>query len=243
MSDFIYGRNPILEALNEGVRIDSLLIQNGIEGSAKKVVGKAREKGIKIKYASKKDLDRITDANHQGIIAFVEVYRYAQINDMLNSMLNAEEKPFVVVLDGIEDPHNMGAIIRTAEAAGVQGVIIPENRSASVNETVVKTSTGAVFHMPVAKVTNLSRTIDTLKDKGFWIYGLDMDGADYYKEDLTGPVALVVGSEGNGLSRLVKEKCDVIMSIPMMGKTNSLNASNAAAIAIYEVRKQRNDNR
>lgn len=241
MAEIIYGRNPVAEALDSDIRIESLLIQNGAEGSVKKVIGKAKSKGIRIKYTDKKALDRIAEGSHQGIIAYLEMYRYAQINDIMKRAEESGEKPFIIILDGIEDPHNLGAIVRTAEAAGAHGIIIPENRSASVTETVVKTSTGAVFHMPIAKVTNIARTIDQLKEQGLWVYGLDMDGVDYYKEDLTGAVALVIGSEGKGLNRLVKEKCDVIMSIPMVGKVNSLNASNAAAIAIYELRKQRSD--
>lgn len=243
MSEIIYGRNSVLEALNSDIKIESLLVQNGAEGSAKKIMGKAKALGIKIKYADRKILDNIAQGNHQGIIAYLEMYRYSSIKDILKVAYGSDEKPLIVILDGIEDPHNLGAIIRTAEAAGVHGVIIPENRSASVTETVVKTSTGAVFHMPIARVKNISRTIDELKDAGLWIYGLDMDGAEYDKEELTGAVALVVGSEGKGLGRLIKEKCDVILSIPIIGKVNSLNASNAAAIAIYEVRKQRNDSR
>lgn len=243
MAEIIYGRNPVKEALESHVRIDSILVQNGVDGSVKKIIGKAKDKGIRIKYVDKKILDKETDGNHQGIIAYPEMYRYSSVEDILNRAEKSDEPPFVVILDGIEDPHNLGAIIRTAEAAGVHGIIIPENRSASVTETVVKTSTGAVFHMPVSKVTNLSKTIDLLKDKGLWIYGLDMDGTSFNKENLTGAVAMVVGSEGRGLSRLVKEKCDIILSIPMCGKVNSLNASNAAAITIYEVRTQRNDSR
>lgn len=241
MSEIIYGRNPILEALDNDVKLESLMIQNGLEGSVKKITGKARDKGIRIKYAGKKDLDRITDGNHQGVIAFMETYRYADVDKIFARAQAMDEKPFIVILDGIEDPHNLGAIVRTAEAAGAHGIIIPVNRSASVNETVVKTSTGAVFHLPIAQVTNIAKTIDILKEKGLWIYGLDMDGTNYYKEDLSGAAAIVVGSEGKGLGRLVKEKCDVILSIPMNGRVNSLNASNAAAVVIYEVRKQRND--
>ncbi len=241
MSEIIYGRNPVLEALESDIKLESLLIQNGLEGSVKKIIGKARDKGVRIKYGSKRDLDRVSEAAHQGVIAFIEMYRYSSLEDIFDKAEASGEKPFVIILDGIEDPHNLGAIIRTAEAAGVHGIIIPANRSASVTETAVKTSAGAVFHMPVAKVTNIAKTIDILKDKGLWIYGLDMDGNDYYTEDMTGGAAIVVGSEGKGLGRLVKEKCDVILSIPMQGKVNSLNASNAAAIVIYEVRKQRND--
>ena len=231
----------MLEALESDIKLESLLIQNGLEGSVKKIIGKSKDKGLRIKYGSKKDLDRIAGGNHQGVIAFIEMYRYASVDDILKRASDRDEKPFVIILDGIEDPHNLGAIIRTAEAAGAHGVIIPANRSADITETAVKTSAGAVFHLPVAKVTNTAKTIDALKEKGLWIYGLDMDGTDFFKEDLTGGAAMVVGSEGKGLSRLVKEKCDVILSIPMHGKVNSLNASNAAAVVIYEVRKQRND--
>lgn len=247
MASIIYGRNPVLEALEGDIKIESLLIQNGIDGSVKKIIGKAKTNGIRVKYADKRSLDRVMNdnelpqVNHQGVLAFIEMYQYVTVDDIISRAESAGEKPFVVILDGIEDPHNLGAIIRTSEAAGAHGIIIPVNRSASVNETVVKTSVGAVFHIPVARVTNIAKTMEKLKKTGLWIYGLDMDGTDYYKESLDGPIAVVVGSEGRGLSRLVKEKCDVILSIPMCGKVNSLNASNAGAVVIYEVRKQRND--
>ena len=241
MADIIYGRNPVLEAIKGDIKLERLMVQKGLEGSVNKIIAKAKEKNIKLVFSQKRELDRITDGNHQGIIAYIETYRYSTVEDILKRAESLQEQPFVVILDGIEDPHNLGAIIRTAEGAGTHGIIIPENRSASVNETVIKTSTGAVFHLPVAKVKNISKTIDLLKEKGLWVYGLDMDGVDYYKEDLTGPAAIVIGSEGRGLGRLVKEKCDVILSIPMKGKVNSLNASNAAAVVIYETVKQRND--
>lgn len=247
MANIIYGRNPVLEALSGDIKIETILIQNGMDGSAKKIVGKAKAAGVRIKYAHKRNLDSImtdndlTGINHQGIIGFVEMYKYSGVDDILKKAEDAGEKPFVVILDGIEDPHNLGAIIRTAEAAGAHGVIIPANRAASVNETVVKTSAGAVFHILVAKVTNTVKTIEQLKKSGLWIYGLDLDGTDYYKESLEGATAIVIGSEGRGLGRLVKDKCDVVLSIPMLGNVNSLNASNAAAVVIYEVRKQRND--
>jgi len=230
-----------MEALEGDIKIESLMIQEGLEGSIKKIIVKARDANLRIKYAGKRELDHITDSNHQGVIAFIETFNYSSVEDILSRADSLGEPPFIIILDGMEDPHNLGAITRTAEAAGSHGIIIPRNRSATVTETVVKTSAGAVFHIPVARVTNLVKTITEIKKKGLWVYGLDMDGTDFRKEDISGGVALVIGSEGNGLSRLVKEKCDVIISIPMYGKINSLNASNAAAVIMYEVIRQRDD--
>lgn len=267
----IYGRNPVKEAIESGQALSKILVQKNIEGSAKEIIFKAKEQRIRVDRVEKKSLDREMEkaghvgVNHQGIIGFIEDYKYTDFDKFLGKLFGKGEAnkslkagaqkiaqneahsstkggaPFVMLLDGIEDPHNLGAIIRTAEAAGVDGVIIPERRASGVTETVVKASAGAVFHIPVVKVTNIGKAIDRLKEKNTWIYGLDMNGENYSDVNYDGAVALVVGSEGKGLSRLVREKCDFIVSIPMSGKVGSLNASNAAAIMIYEVRKNRDD--
>jgi len=193
-----------------------------------------------LKVLDRNKLDSMSEGNaHQGVVALVTGFEYSTINDILQRAKDLNESPFVIILDGIEDTHNLGAIVRTAECAGVHGVIIPKRRSAMVNQTVYKASAGAVEHMLIANVTNITNCIEELKDNGLWIYGADMDGKDYYyNTKLEGSIGLVIGNEGKGISRLVKEKCDVIVKIPMLGKISSLNASNAAAILIYEVVRQ-----
>lgn len=238
---YVAGRNPVLEVLKTDKEIDKLYILKGdLQGSINKIIGKARDKNIVIQEVDKKKLDSLAGAsNHQGVVALVTAYKYADIDDILQRAKDRQEDPFVIVLDGIEDPHNLGAIIRTAECAGVDGIIIPQRRSATVNQTVYKSSAGAVEHILIARVNNINREIENLKARGLWIFGADADGGDFYfKTDLKGPIALVVGNEGKGLSRLTKEKCDVLVKIPMTGKISSLNASNAAAILIYEVFRQ-----
>jgi 23S rRNA (guanosine2251-2'-O)-methyltransferase len=239
--EYIVGRNPVLEVLKAEKEIDKIYVSKGeLKGSIKKIISIAKDKNIVIQYVDKKKLDQIAPGvNHQGVAALVTPYDYYSIDDILNKAKESKEPPFIIILDGIEDPHNLGAIIRTAECAGVHGIIIPKRRAAHVTETVYKSSAGAVEHMLIAKVSNIPSTIDRLKDEGLWIYGADANGENYYFDtELKGPVALVIGSEGKGISKLVKEKCDFLVKIPMYGKISSLNASNAASILIYEVVRQ-----
>lgn len=239
-TDMIFGRNPVAEALKSGREMERILIQRGAGGSVGKILSLAKERGVILQYEEKEFLDRKAGGGrHQGVIAFVSAHEYAGVEDMLALAEKRGEPPFLIVLDELEDPHNLGAVMRTAECAGVHGVIISRRRAGGLTETVARTSAGAVEYLPCARVTNIPRTLDELKKKGIWVYACDMDGETYWKQDLTGPVALVIGSEGRGISRLVREKCDFAVSIPMVGKITSLNASNAAAILMYEVRKQR----
>lgn len=237
---YIAGRNPVLEVLKTDKEIEKIYILKGdLKGSVKKIIGIAKDRNIVIQEVDKNKLDSLAKGvAHQGVVALVSSYQYASIDDILNTAMKMKVAPFIVILDGIEDPHNLGAIIRTAECAGVHGIIIPKRKSAQVNETVYKASAGAVEHILVAKVNNINKAIDELKDKGLWIYGADMDGDLYFNTSLKGAVALVIGSEGKGISRLTKEKCDCLVKIPMAGKISSLNASNAAAILMYEVVRQ-----
>ena len=238
---YVVGRNPVLELLKTDKEIDKIYILKGeLQGSIKKIIGIAKDKNIIIQEVDRFKLDSMADGNsHQGVAALVTGFEYATVDDILQKAKNLNQKPFIIILDGIEDTHNLGAIIRTAECAGVHGVIIPKRRSALVNQTVYKSSAGAVEHMLVANVSNISNSIEELKKRGLWIYGADMDGESFYFDTkLEGAIALVIGNEGKGISRLVKEKCDVIVKIPMVGKISSLNASTSAAILIYEVVRQ-----
>jgi 23S rRNA (guanosine2251-2'-O)-methyltransferase len=239
--DVIFGRNSVAEAIKSGRPLDSVMVARGDRsGSIPKIVADAKKAGIVIKEVDSKKLDFICGHNnHQGIAALGAVKEYSTIEDIFNTATERNEQPFIIICDEIEDPHNLGAIIRTAEAAGAHGVIIPKRRSASLSFTVAKTSAGAVEFMHVARVTNLPQTIEDLKKRGVWVYCADMDGEPFYKSDLKGAIALVIGSEGNGVGRLVKEKCDVTLSMPMKGQINSLNASVAAGILMYEVSRQR----
>lgn len=238
---YIIGRNAVREALKSGRVIDSLLVLTGEKsGVIKEIISKAADKKISLKYINKKSMDSLVHSeNHQGIIAVVGAKESCSVDDILNYAKSKSEQPFVIVADGIEDPHNLGAIIRTAECVGAHGVIIPKRRSVGITFGVDKSSAGALEYVLVAKVGNISSAIEDLKEKGLWIYGADMDGQKWSSENLTGPVALVIGSEGKGISKLVKSRCDFILSLPMMGKINSLNASVAAGILMYEVRRQR----
>ncbi len=239
-TDMIFGRNPVAEALKSGREMERILIQKGAGGSVGKILSLAKERGVILQYEEKEFLDRKAGGGrHQGVIAFVSAHEYAGVEDMLALAEKRGEPPFLIVLDELEDPHNLGAVMRTAECAGAHGVIISRRRAGGLTETVARTSAGAVEYLPCARVTNIPRTLDELKKKGIWVYACDMDGETYWKQDLTGPVALVIGSEGRGISRLAREKCDFAVSIPMVGEITSLNASNAAAILMYEVRKQR----
>lgn len=238
---YVSGRNPVLELLKSEKEIDKLYILKGdLKGSIKKIIGIAKDRKIIIQQVDKVKLDSMSEGNvHQGVVALVTGFEYSELDDILEYAASKNEKPFVVLLDGIEDTHNLGAIIRTAESAGVHGVIIPKRRAAMVNQTVYKSSAGAVEHIRVAHVNNIVQTMEKLKEKGLWIYGADIEGGkEYFNAELKGAVGLVIGSEGKGLSRLVKEKCDVLVKIPMWGKVGSLNASNAASILIYEVVRQ-----
>lgn len=241
MEDLIYGRNACLEALNTG-KVEELYIQKGnLKGSIEKVIGRAKNKNVVIKTVDKKTLDNMANGEvHQGVIALISSFEYSSIDDILNEAKNRNEDPFIVILDEIEDPHNLGAIIRSCETAGVHGVIIPKRRSASINSTVYKSSAGACNYLKVAKVTNINRTIDELKEKNIFVYGTDGDAKNYYnKTNLTGPIAIVIGNEGKGISMQIKKNCDDLIKIPMRGKITSLNASNACAIVCYEVLRQR----
>lgn len=239
--DVIFGRNPVSEAIRSGRAIDSILIAKGNKGGAiTGILAKAREKKIRIKEVDPKKLDFMcAHGTHQGIAAVVAACEYKELEDIFALAQERGEDPFVVVLDEIEDPHNLGAIIRTAECSGAHGVIIPSRRSASLTFTVGKVSAGAVEYVPVVRVPNIAQTLDTLKEKGLWVYGADMDGEDFRTCDMSGAVALVIGNEGKGIGRLVREKCDVIVSLPMKGKLNSLNASVAAGVLMYAVAGKR----
>lgn len=240
--NYIIGRNPVIEVLKSDKEIEKLLVLRGnLKGSINKIIGIAKDRNIIIQEVNQNKLDEIADGGvHQGVAAVISPFEYSTIGDIIQYAREKGESPFVVILDELEDPHNLGAIVRTAEGAGVHGIIIPERRSASVNQVVYSSSAGAIEHMRVAKVTNINRTIEYLKEEGLWIYGADMSGEDYYKSNLKGSVALVIGNEGKGISRLVKENCDVLIKIPMLGQVSSLNASNAASVLMYEVVRQNN---
>ncbi len=238
----IEGRNAVNEALKADRSIDKLFIQDQIskDGPLKGIIAKARKKGIVINFESKDRLDaRANSQKHQGVVAYVAAYDYVSIDDILAIAEKKGESPYIMILDGVEDPHNLGAIIRTANVVGVHGVIIPKRRAVGLTETVVKTSAGAIEYTPVCKVTNISKTIQELKDKGLWIVGADMDGQVMYDVDMKGAIAIVIGGEGEGLSKLVREHCDFVAQIPMQGDISSLNASVAAAVLMYEGYRQR----
>ena len=235
----IAGRNAVTEALRSGREIERILIADGSEGSISKIVALAKERGISVRFEDRRALDRITDEVHQGVVAYAAAAKYSSVSEILRTAEARGEDPFIMILDDIEDPHNLGAIMRTAECAGAHGIIIGKDRAAGLTETVAKASAGAIEYMKVAQVTNIARTVDQLKEKGVWIAACDMDGDEYTKADLTGAIGLVIGNEGKGISRLVREKCDFVVSIPMVGKISSLNASNAASILMYEVVRQR----
>ncbi len=233
----IYGRNAIEEALKSGATIDRLLVKNGMrDAHGNRIVNEARDRGIRVIFRDAAALDRECPkgANHQGFVAEVTDFKYSDLDDILALAEERGEPPFIVLLDGVEDPHNLGAIIRVAECAGVHGIVIPKHRSVSVNDTVVKVSSGAAQYMRVAKVTNINDAIKYLQERGVWVFAADMDGSDIYSANLSGAIAFVVGGEGSGVSRLTRELCDGIVALPMRGKVNSLNASVAAGIVIYE---------
>lgn len=240
-TDIIAGRNAVTEALKAGRAIDSLYVQRGERpGGLQALIAKAKEAGAAIKEANPKKLEHLCGgANHQGVVAVAAVKEYATVEDLFQRAQERGEPPFFVICDELEDPHNLGAVIRTAECAGVHGVIVPKRRSVGLTYAVGKASAGAVEHLPVARVNNLASLLEELKQRGLWVYAADMDGAPWCQTDFTGPVALVIGSEGKGVGRLVKEKADFVVSLPLKGNINSLNASVAAGILCYEVSRQR----
>ena len=237
--NLLAGRNPIREALKSGRDLEKLLVQRGeLSGSAREIVEMAKAARVPVQEVDKARLDEIT-RHHQGMLAFASAYQYSTVEDMLGEAAKRGEYPFLILLDGITDPHNLGAIIRSAECAGAHGVIVPERRSVGLTPAAVKASAGAVEHMKVARVTNLNRTIDELKARGVWLYAVTMEGQDYEKTDFKGGVALVIGSEGEGISRLTLERCDMRVSLPMAGHIDSLNASVAAGVMMYRVLSSR----
>ena len=240
--DLIIGRNAVIEVLKSDRTIEALYISNGhMEGSIKAIINMARDKGLVLKEVDRKKLDGMSGgSNHQGVIAQVTPYKYCEISDMLNLAKKRNEDPFIVILDEIEDPHNLGSIIRTAELCGVHGIIIPKRRNVGITSTVYKCSVGAIEHMKIAKVTNINAAIDELKKEGLWVYGADIAGEEYsYEVNFNGPCAMIIGSEGKGISKLTLKKCDKLVKIPMVGRINSLNASVAGGIMMYEILKGR----
>lgn len=240
--EFIAGRNSVLEALKSGRPINKIMLLKGErQGSLGQLVALAREKGLVVQEVEKAKLESLADGmKHQGVVASVAPVDYVEVEDILAIARDHNEAPFIVLLDGLEDPHNVGAILRTADAAGVHGVLMPKRRSCPLSGTVAKTSAGAIEYVPVARTGNVVQTINQLKQLGLWIVGADMEGSqDYFDADLGGPVALIIGGEGKGLGRLVKESCDFLVKIPMLGKISSLNASVACSLLMYEVLRQR----
>ena len=237
----IIGRNAVLEAFRSGKTIDKLHILDGCQdGPIKSILREARKQDTMVKYVSKEKLDSLSEhGRHQGVVAIAAAYEYAQMEDLFQKAEEKGEAPFFVLCDEIEDPHNLGAIIRTANLAGAHGVIIPKRRAVGLTGTVAKVSAGALYHTPVVRVTNLARTIEELKKQGMWFVCGDMDGQQMYDLDLTGSIGLVIGNEGNGVSYLVREKCDFVASIPMRGDIDSLNASVAAGVLAFEIVRQR----
>lgn len=237
----IEGRNAVTEAFRSGKTIDKLFVLDGChDGAVNTIKSLARKQDTIVNYVSKERLDQMSSTGkHQGVIAQAAAYEYAEVEDILQAAKDKGEAPFIFILDEIEDPHNLGAIIRTANLCGAHGVIIPKRRAAGLTATVVKASAGAINYTPVAKVTNIAKTIEGLKEEGIWFVCADMDGEVMYRHNLTGAIGLVIGNEGDGVSRLVKEKCDYIASIPMKGDIDSLNASVAAGVLAYEIVRQR----
>lgn len=240
--DVLVGRNAVTEALKAGRGINKILLAEGDkEAFASEIMNLAKERKIICQFVERSKIEAIAAGHrHQGVLAYVAPVEYAELEDILKAAEEKGEAPFLLLLDELEDPHNLGALLRTADATGVHGVLIPKHRSVPLNATVAKTSAGAIEYVPVARIGNIAQTLKVLKEKGFWVAGADMDGAQtYYEADLTGSLVLVVGSEGRGMSRLTKEACDFIVSMPMVGKINSLNASVAGSILMYESMRQR----
>ena len=237
----VEGRNAVIEAFRSGKPVDKLFVLDGCQdGPVRTIIREAKKHDTIINFVTKERLDQISETKkHQGVIAYAAAYEYSEVEDMLELAKKKGEDPFLILLDDIEDPHNLGAIIRTANLAGAHGVIIPKRRAVGLTATVAKTSAGALNYTPVAKVTNLAKTMEELKEKGLWFVCADMGGESMYRLNLTGPIGMVIGNEGDGVSRLVKEKCDFIASIPMKGDIDSLNASVAAGVLAYEIVRQR----
>ncbi len=240
MGDIIEGRNPVVEAIKSGRDFDRICFASG-DKTLQRIINMAKDRRIPIDFVDRSRLDSISETKaHQGVVGFAAAHNFATVEDILEKAKNKNEPPFIVILDGLSDPHNLGSILRTANAAGVHGVVIPKRRSVGLNSTVAKISAGAIEYTPVARVSNIAQTIDNLKKNGVWVYGTAFEGASVYnKTDLKGSIALVIGNEGEGISRIVLEKCDGLVKIPMMGEIQSLNASVAAGILLYEILNQR----
>lgn len=240
MGDIIEGRNPVVEAIKSGRDFDRICFASG-DKTLQRIINMAKDRRIPIDFVDRSRLDSISETKaHQGVVGFAAAHNFATVEDILEKAKDKNEPPFIVILDGLSDPHNLGSILRTANAAGVHGVIIPKRRSVGLNSTVAKTSAGAIEYTLVARVSNIAQTIDNLKKNGVWVYGTAFEGASVYnKTDLKGSIALVIGNEGEGISRIVLEKCDGLVKIPMMGEIQSLNASVAAGILLYEILNQR----
>lgn len=240
--EMIAGKNPVLEALRAGREINKVWIAEGVKKTGvEELIELAKEQGVLVQFVPKQKVDKLAE-NHQGIVASVAAYNYAELDDLFNAAKAKQEDPFFIILDELEDPHNLGSIMRTADAIGAHGIIIPKRRAVGLTAVVAKASTGAIEHVPVVRVTNLAQTVEELKERGVWIAGTDAKGsADYRKMDATLPLALIIGSEGKGMSRLLKDKCDFLYHLPMVGHVTSLNASVAAALLMYEVYRKRQE--
>lgn len=240
--DYIIGKNPVIEALKSEREINKLLIAEGSQkGQMQQVIALAKKRNILVQFVPKKKIDGMVEGNHQGVVAQVAAYEYAELDDLFAAAERKNETPFFLLLDEIEDPHNLGSIMRTADAVGAHGIVIPKRRAVGLTATVAKASTGAIEYIPVARVTNMARTIDELKERGIWIAGTDALGTEDYRSfDGTLPLGLVIGSEGKGMGRLIRDKCDFLIRLPMKGHVTSLNASVAAALLMYEVFRKRN---
>ncbi|MBM6616118.1 23S rRNA (guanosine(2251)-2'-O)-methyltransferase RlmB [Bacillus suaedaesalsae] len=239
--EMVMGKNAVIEALKSGRDINKIWVAEGAQkGQTQQVLTLAKESGVIVQFAPRKKLDQLAEGNHQGIVAQVAAYKYSELDDLFTLANKRGQDPFFLLLDEIEDPHNLGSILRTADAAGAHGVIIPKRRAVGLTATVAKASTGAIEYIPVVRVTNMARTIEELKERGVWIVGTDASGKlDYRQMDATLPLGIVIGSEGKGMSRLVKEKCDFLVQLPMVGKVTSLNASVAGSLLMYEVLRKR----
>jgi 23S rRNA (guanosine2251-2'-O)-methyltransferase len=239
--DYIIGKNPVIEALKSDRDMNKILIAEGSQkGQMQQVIGLAKENHVLVQFVPKKKLDQLVEGNHQGVVAQVAAYQYAELDDLFAAAEQKNEAPFFILLDEIEDPHNLGSIMRTADAVGAHGIIIPKRRAVGLTATVAKASTGAIEYIPVVRVTNMARTIDDLKERGVWIAGTDASGKEDFRSfDGTIPLGLVIGSEGKGMGRLIRDKCDFLIRLPMKGHVTSLNASVAAALLMYEVYRKR----
>lgn len=239
--DYIIGKNPVIEALKSDRDVNKILIAEGSQkGQMQQVIGLAKENHVLVQFVPKKKIDQLVEGNHQGVVAQVAAYQYAELDDLFHEAEKRNEAPFFILLDEIEDPHNLGSIMRTADAVGAHGIIIPKRRAVGLTATVAKASTGAIEYIPVVRVTNMARTIDELKERGVWIAGTDAKGKEDFRSiDGSIPFGLVIGSEGKGMGRLIRDKCDFLISLPMKGHVTSLNASVAAALLMYEVYRKR----